>query len=316
MSKLETKPKVSSRRNKKHRRNLLETPETIDWVIGIIMLLVIIVTLYPFLNVLALSLNDSIDASRGGIHIWPRKFTFDNYIQIWEANQNLLTAFRNSVLRTVIGTAAGVFCCAIFAYVISRRELVFRRGITIMLVITMYVSGGLIPGFILIREIGLYNNFLVYIIPMLLSAFNVIVIRSFIDALPAELDESARLDGAGHFRIFWQIVLPLAVPAIATIALFLAVGQWNSWFDTYIYVKPTNYDLTTLQFELQKILSSAQNAANSGYDPTAWEQQANKTSPQSIKMAITIIATVPILMVYPFVQKYFVSGLTLGAVKN
>lgn len=287
-----------------------------DFVIAAFMIVVVVVTLYPFLNVLAVSLNDAVDTAKGGLHIWPRKFTLQNYQEIFSGNFQLIRAFINSVLRTVIGTAAGVFCTCVMAYVLSRKDFVFRKPVSILLILTMYISGGMIPGYILIRSLGLVNNFAVYILPMLLSAFNVIIIRSFIDNLPDALEESAKIDGANDFVIFFKIIMPLCIPAIATVALFIAVGQWNSWFDTYLYAR-SNANMTTLQYELMKILDNASQNSSAG-NSVALDQLQNqtKTTPESIKMAITIIATVPILVVYPFLQKYFVSGLTLGAVKS
>jgi putative aldouronate transport system permease protein len=298
------------------KKKSINRPTGFDLVIGAIMIIIIIATLYPFLNVLAISLNDSVDTAKGGLRILPREFTFANYIEIFSNNDQLLLAFTNSVLRTVIGTIAGVLCTCVMAYVISRKDFIFRKHLTTLLIVTMYVSGGLIPGYILIRNLGLINSFAVYIIPALLSAFNVIVIRSFIDSLPDALEESAKIDGANDFVIFYKIIMPLCIPAIATIALFIAVGQWNSWFDTYLYARG-NVNLTTLQYELMKILDNASAQSTGNVSNSAMEQlNAGKTTPESIKMAITIIATVPILLVYPFLQKYFVSGLTLGAVKN
>lgn len=298
------------------KKPLLKRATTIDYVLAIVMLFVIVVTLYPFLNVLAISLNDATDTARGGLHIFPRAFTWQNYQEVFSSNNNLLLAFRNSVLRTAIGTVTATFSCAVLAYVLSRKDFVFRRHINILLTLTMYVSGGLIPGYLLIRELGLINNFAVYIIPALISAFNVIVIRSFIDDIPDALEESARIDGASDFTIFLRVIMPLCMPVLATIALFVAVGQWNSWFDTYLYAR-SNTNLTTLQFELMKIMDNASSYTAS--DVSRMNQQGTqiaRTTPESIKMAITIIATVPILVVYPFLQKYFVSGLTLGAVKS
>lgn len=286
----------------------------LDYVLFVVMALVIVITLYPFLNVLAISFNDAVDTARGGIHIWPRKFTLVNYIEIFTRNKQLIPAFINSVLRTVIGTTASLISSAMLAYTISRRDYVFQKFISRLLVLTMYVSGGLIPSYMLIRKLGLIDNFLVYIIPTLLSAYNVIVIRSFIDGLPDAMAESAKIDGANDFVIFYKIIVPLSIPVLATVALFIAVGQWNSWFDTYMYAR-SNPKLTTLQYELMKILDNASSQGGS-IDPNNPLLQQSKTTPESIKMAITIIATVPILLVYPFLQKYFVSGLTLGAVKT
>lgn len=307
---------ILSKRIKKRKGPLNTRPTVTDVLLGIVMLFVIVVTLYPFLNVLAVSLNDATDTARGGLHIFPRDFTLQNYKEIFSSNNNLLTAFRNSVLRTIVGTVASTFCCAVLAYVLSRKHFVFRKPLTIMLMLTMYVSGGLIPSYLLIRNLGLINNFAVYIIPGLISAFNVIVIRSFIDDLPDALEESARMDGANDFTIFIKIIMPLCMPVLATIALFVAVGQWNSWFDTYLYAR-SNTNLTTLQYELMKIMDNS--SSITANDVSSMNQNAAlvpRTTPESIKMAITIIATVPILVVYPFLQKYFVTGLTLGAVKS
>jgi len=288
---------------------------TADFIILCFMIFIIVITLYPFLNVTAKSFNDPLDTVRGGIHIIPRVPTLQNYIGLFEGGSNLPTAFRNSVLRTVIGAVSGVLCCSMFAFVLSRGDFLFHRSFTIILVITMYVSGGLIPSFLLIRNLGLTNSFWVYIIPWLISAFNVIVIRSYIDTIPYSLQESAKIDGANDINIFFKIIFPLSKPVLATIALFIAVGQWNSWFDTYLYARGTK-ELSTLQYELIKILDSAQSAATAQTDLQMMGMRAAARSPEAIKMTITVIATVPILLVYPFLQKYFVSGITLGAVKE
>jgi putative aldouronate transport system permease protein len=279
----------------------------------IMMIFVVIVTLYPFLNILAKSLNDPIDTVKGGITVFPRVFTFDNYKVLFEKGSNLPHAFEISVLRTIIGAFLGTICCIMFAYPLSRDDFVFKKPFTTMLVITMYVSGGLIPGYLLIRALGLINNFWVYIIPGLINAFNVIVIRSYIDTIPISLQESARIDGANDITILFKIILPLCTPVLATIGLFIAVGQWNSWFDTYLYTRG-NSNLSTLQFELMKVLDSAQ--TSSRVDIYSESIRMARRNPEAIKMAITIVATVPILVVYPFLQRYFVTGITLGAVKE
>lgn len=285
-----------------------------DICLAIGMIFVIVITLYPFLNILAISLNNAVDSAKGGIHILPRDFTFANYIEIFSSNDRLLQAFIMSVTRTIVGTITGIIASTMLAYTLSRKDFVFNKPVAILLVLTMFVSGGLIPDYMLIRNLGLINEFAVYILPMLISAFNVIVIRSFMDNLPVALEESAKIDGANDFTIFVRIILPLSMPVIATISLFLAVGQWNSWFDTYLYAR-SNESLTTLQYELMKILDNASASGSSGENTHTAQHLAKQTNPQSIKMAITIIATVPILFVYPFLQKYFVTGLTLGAVK-
>lgn len=280
-----------------------------------LMILLVIITLYPFLYVLAVSLNDPFDTIKGGITIFPRIFTLDNYKEIFNY-PSIGRAVLISTLRTIIGTITGVFSTAIVAYVLSRRDFFARKLITTLFVITMYVGGGLVPEYLLIRGLGLMNNFLVYILPGLINPFNLILIRAYIDTLPSELQESAMIDGANDFTIFLKIILPLSLPVLATVALFVAVGHWNSWFDTYLYCGG-NKNLTTLQYELQKILANAAASSTtidyySNLDPT----RTMRVTPQSLRMAMTIITTLPIVLVYPFLQKYFIKGMTLGAIKN
>lgn len=278
------------------------------------MIFVTIVTLYPFLNVLAISLNDSTDSVRGGLTIYPRVFTLENYSLIFSYD-GLITGFKNSLIRTVLGTILGVVSASMLAFTLSRPDFQARRFVSVFLALTMYVSGGLIPGYMLMRDLGLINTFAVYILPGLVAAFNVFVIRSFIDGLPYALQESAKLDGANDFTIYYKIILPLTTPALATIALFLAVGQWNMWFDTYLY-NSSNEALTTLQYELMKVLQSTEMGSGGNYRGQNMTEVMSRISPESVKMAITIVVTVPILVVYPFLQKYFVKGMTLGAVKS
>jgi putative aldouronate transport system permease protein len=279
-----------------------------------LMILVGIVTLYPFLNVLAISFNNATDTVRGGIYLWPRVFTLVNYQQIFEYN-NLLTAFKNSVLRTVTGTVLGVFSSAMIAYVISRKDFIARKQLSVFFVLTLYFSGGLIPVYMLMRDLHLTESFWVYILPGLVSAWNVFVIRSYIDGLPISLQESAKLDGANDLEIFFKIILPLSKPVLATIALFIAVGQWNAWFDTFLY-NSNSQELSTLQYELMKILANTTAGSTNADTARSGFLATNQVSPESIRAAITIVATVPILIIYPFLQKYFVKGLTLGAVKS
>lgn len=281
----------------------------LDYILLVFCLLLIVITVYPFLNVLAISLNDSMDTMRNVNFIIPRKFTLSNYTYIFKEN-NLGGAFAMSVARTLLGTGIGVICTAMLAYVLSRKDFYFHKSFTILFIITMYVSGGMIPEYLLLtRTLKLGNSFLVYIIPGLIWVYNVILMRSFIEGLPDALQEAARLDGANDFVIFSKVILPLCTPSMATVALFYAVGQWNSFMDTYLYAR----DLPTLQYVLYEIMEQA----SIRVDPHASSAQLkNAVSPMSVRMAITIVATVPILIVYPFLQKYFVGGMTLGAVKD
>lgn len=291
------------------------TDRLFDVIVYLVISLVAVCTLYPFLNVLAISLNDSTDTVRGGITVFPRHLTFDNYSLIFSF-AGLLTGLKISVLRTLAGTVLGLISSSMLAYVLSRADFDGRKFLSMFLALTMYVSGGLIPFYLLMRDMHLIGTFWVYVLPGIVSAFNVFIIRSFIDGLPYALQESAKLDGANDFTIYRRVILPLLMPALATVALFLAVGQWNSWFDTYLY-NGSKEHLTTLQFELMKVLQSTQVGSNGQeVNGTSMNQVMNKISPESVKMAITIIVTVPILLVYPFLQRYFVTGMTLGAVKS
>ncbi|WP_039765096.1 MULTISPECIES: carbohydrate ABC transporter permease [unclassified Caldicellulosiruptor] len=280
----------------------------------LLMIILAVVTLYPFLHVLAVSLNDPYDTVKGGITIFPRKFTLINYIETLNYPQ-IPWAVLITVLRTVIGTFVGVLSTAMVAYVINRKDFIARKPVAIMFIITMYVGGGLIPDYMLIRGLGLMNNFLVYILPGLISPFNVIVIKSYMEGIPPDLEESAMIDGANDFLIFWKIILPLCAPVIATISLFIAVGHWNSWFDTYLYCS-SEPKLTTLQYELQKILSNATASSQVDYYSNLDPNRTMKVTPHSLRMAMTIIVTLPILLVYPFIQRYFIHGMTIGAVKS
>jgi len=280
-----------------------------------IMILLVVVTLYPFLHVLAVSLNEPYDAMRGGITVFPRKFTLVNYQETLNYSQ-IPWATVITLLRTFFGTLTSVLSTAIVAFVISRRDFFARKFVTVLFIITMYVGGGLIPDYMLLRHLGLLNNFMVYLLPQLINPFNVIVMRSYMDSnIPEELAESAMVDGASDFLIFRKIVIPLCMPVLAVIGLFVAVGQWNSWFDTYLYCSG-NPRLTTLQFELQKILTSAAASSTIDYYSTHDPHRAMKVTPESLRMAMTIIVTLPIILVYPFIQRYFIHGLTIGALKG
>ena len=292
--------------------NSTRSDKTFDIINVVILSFVLIITLYPFLNVLAISLNDSTDTVRGGIYLWPREFTLENYRTIFSYS-SLKQGFLITMLRTLSGTLLGLISSSMLAYTLSRPDFKARRFVSVFLALTMYFSGGMVPTYMLMRHLHLIGTFWIYILPGIVSAFNVFIIRSFIDGLPYALQESAKLDGANDFKIYYKVILPLCKPVLATISLFLAVGQWNSWFDTYLY-NGNKPHLTTLQYELMKILQSTNQGA-SMVNANDLANQMAQVSPESIKMAITIVVTVPILVVYPFLQRYFVDGMTLGAVK-
>ncbi|HHT05867.1 MAG TPA: carbohydrate ABC transporter permease [Hydrogenispora sp.] len=301
---------------KVRRMRLTKEDLILDFVVYTTLIFLVIVTLYPFLNTLAVSFNDALDSSKGGIHLWPRKFTLYNYRSLLTRHQ-IYNAALISVLRTVLSTFFCTFSTAMVAYTLSRKEFVLRKIISFIYVLTMYIDGGLIPTYFLMRNLGLTNNFWVYVLPGLVTAFNLIVIRTYINGLPESLIESARMDGAGEFTIFAKIVLPLCKPVLATIALFVAVANWNSWFDTFLY-NSSNPKLSTLQYELMKVLQSANSMTGSLEQALAQAAtgSVNTITPRAIRATMTVIVTVPIAVVYPFLQRYFVHGLTLGGLKE
>lgn len=277
----------------------------------IFMIAFVIITLYPVLNTLAISLNDGTDALRGGIYLLPRKWTMKNYITVLQKN-NLITGAYITVLRTVLGTVTALFANAILAFIVSRKRFLFKRSLSLFWVITMYVNGGMIPTFLLYKNLGLTNSFWVYVIPGMVSAFNMLVIRTYMAGIPDSLEESAQLDGAGYTTIFLKIISPLCKPVYATVALFVAVGQWNSWFDAMLYNRMSQ-QFTTLQYELMKLLSSVTNQSSSA---EAMKNAMGSVTPTSVRAAATILTMLPIICLYPFLQRYFVTGLTIGGVKE
>ncbi|WP_090983384.1 carbohydrate ABC transporter permease [Paenibacillus sp. CF384] len=277
------------------------------------------VTLYPFWNSLVISLNSGTDTTLGGITFWPRDFTLVNYRIVFK-DERLLQAFSISVLRTVIGTAMAIFCTAIFAYAMSRRGVAGKKFYMVFCIVTMYFSGGLIPFFLLCRSLGMMNSFWVMIIPGLISVWNMIIFRTFFMELPDGLEESAKIDGANHFSIFFRIFLPLSGPVVATLSLFTAVGHWNDWFTATIFIN--NPNLIPIQTLLNQILNSnivseqlAQAAGGNASALDAMDRLKTVTT-KSLSSATMMVATLPIIMVYPFVQKYFVKGVLVGSLKG
>ncbi|MDQ0877778.1 putative aldouronate transport system permease protein [Paenibacillus sp. V4I3] len=297
-------------------RRIRMEPILFHTINGIFMLVLAIVTLYPFLHTLTISFNEGNDALRGGIYIWPRSWSLQNYKAIFLSG-TIYHAAWISVARTITATVIGVFLTTMLAYTLAQPHYIFRKIIGLIFVLTMYFNAGLIPNYFLIKSLGLLNNFWVYVLPGMVNAFNLIVIRTYIRTLPSGLVESAKMDGAGDFTIFIRIIFPLCTPVLATIALFIAVGSWNSWFDTFLYAS-SDLKLSTLQYEMMKLLGSTMSSNN---DPGLMagantNQTKAMVTPASIRSAITIVAAVPILFVYPFLQKYFIVGMNLGSVKE
>jgi putative aldouronate transport system permease protein len=267
-------------------------------------------TLYPFLYVLTLSFSTQAEAMRAGFHFYPREIALTAYRMVF-ANPDILTGYLNTVLRTVIGTFLSVTLCCVCAYPLSRKDLPHRSMFTFLLVFTMLFSGGLVPTYLLIRNIGLLNNFWVYVLPGCIAAFNVIIIKNFFQAIPESLAESAEMDGAGDWRILFQLYLPLSKPVLATVSLWTAVGHWNAWFDGLIYI--TDDRKQVLQIFLRRIVVESNTML---IEQGLVNPDLTSFTPETLKAATIIVTIVPILVLYPFLQKYFVKGIMLGGVKG
>jgi putative aldouronate transport system permease protein len=278
----------------------------------VLMLAILVVVVYPFINVLAISFNDGYDAVRGGIYLWPRVFSLENYKFVL-ADSSLARGFFVSVVRTLVGTATAVLGNALLGYIVSCRQFGGRKFMRILFLITMYFGGGLIPVYLLMTRLGLVNTLSVYWLPSIFSAYYMLLCASYIQNLPEALFEAARVDGASELRIFTQFIIPLSVPMLACISIYVGVGHWNSWFDVNLYSKNGTWD--NLQIILYRILNQT-NAINKIQDSAVLADKMRGIQPLTVRAAITIIVVTPILVIYPFFQRYFVSGMTLGAVKQ
>ncbi|MBD0381966.1 carbohydrate ABC transporter permease [Paenibacillus sedimenti] len=277
---------------------------------NLLMLAICFATLYPIWYVLVNSLNDGNDAMRGGIYWWPRVFSFDSYLAVF-ANDGIMLAMGVTVAKTLVGTVVHVLFTAMVAYAFSRRELIGRPIYMFLGTVTLFFSGGLIPHYLLIRDLGMLDSFWVYIIPAMFSFFDLIIFLSFFREIPDALEEAAKIDGANDFKIFYQIILPVSMPVIATIALFHGVYQWNDYFTGMIYIN--NSDLQPIQTYLYRVV--AQSSSNQ-MAAAATGSIAKTVSSQSIKLATMVVTTLPIVIVYPFLQKYFVKGFMIGSIKG
>ncbi|RIX50239.1 carbohydrate ABC transporter permease [Paenibacillus nanensis] len=265
-------------------------------------------TLLPFINLIAKSLSSESAVISGKVNLLPVGFQMGTYRYVLE-NDMFLNALKTSVLLAIVGTAVGLFVTTITAYPLSRVQLRGRKWLLLMFIFTMLFSGGLIPTYLLMQELGLINKLPVLFLPAAINVFNMLIIKNYFEGLPDGLEESAKIDGASNVRILFSIILPLSLPVLATIALFFAVAFWNDYFTAMIYI--TDQDLKPLQLFLKELLVSS-----SGEFLKDNVDAALNTTPQSIQAASILLATLPILFVYPFLQKYFVKGVLLGSVKG
>jgi putative aldouronate transport system permease protein len=277
-----------------------------------IMLVVCFLMVYPLWNILVVSFNQGRDAMLGGIYWWPRKFSLENYVTVFR-NMTIFRAFAVSLARTLVGTTLTVFFTAMVSYAITKKHLIGRKAYLAIGTLTLFFSAGLIPYFLLLRDLGLYDRFLVYVIPTMFNFYNLIIFQAFFRELPPDIEESARIDGANDFVIFARIVLPLSKPVLAVIALFVGVYNWNDFFFGVIFIKSSA--LLPIQTVLYRIISEA-TAANEMMSFIPGGVRNSTVTSQALKMATMVITTFPIVCIYPFLQKYFVKGLLLGAIKG
>ena len=280
-------------------------------IINVFMALVIFLALYPIWYTVVVSFNNSEDTLRGGIYWLPRQFTFESYKMVFQ-DRSILNAFVVTILKTVIGTVVSVFFTAMVGYAFSKKHIMGNRVYTIIGTVTMFFGGGLIPTFILYKNIGLYDNFLVYILPAMFKFYNMIIFMSFVRERPAGLEESAKLDGANDFTIFIKLIFPLSMPVVATIALFNGVAQWNDYFTGVMYINDAAKQ--PIQTFLYRIIASASASKAVVSMPAGISVQ--QVSSQSVRLATMVVTTLPIVCVYPFLQKYFVKGMLIGSIKG
>lgn len=281
-----------------------------DWLVdifayGLVIVLMVSIIL-PFMQVITISMSPASVVNETGFHLFPTSLDFSGYKKI-STDENFWNSYLITIARTVIGTLCCVVVTMLTAYPLARTNLPYRRPLMMFVVFTMYFSGGMIPKYLLIKELGLRNNFLVYILPCLVTGFALIITRNFFMSLPPALEESAKIDGASNLRVLFSIFLPLSMPVVATIALWYSVMHWNSWMDNMLYV--TDQNLYVLQYVLQTIISSGQTA-----DMEAVVGMVVHT--ETTKMAALVLSLIPIVCTYPFLQKYFVKGMLVGSVKG
>ena len=266
-----------------------------------LMIFLCVLILIPLIHVVAGSFSDGMSyMTHSGLLLWPIKPTLEAYRAVIH-NQNIWTGYGNTLFIVAVGTVLDMFCSLIAAYVLSRKNYMLKKFFNLMVVFSMYFSGGMIPFFLVVKEVGLYKSIWALIIPSLINVFNLVIVRTAMTGVPDSLEESAQLDGAGHFTILFRIITPLILPSVAVVALYYAVAHWNSWFNAMLFIKDRKY--YPLQLVLREILILS-------------DTDEDFTLSETIQFATIVVATVPILCVYPFIQRYFVKGIMVGAVKG
>lgn len=270
-------------------------------------------TLYPFLYTFTMSISTEAEASQIGLHILPnfKQVTLDPYKMVFK-NASIWNAYKYTLFRAICGTLLSLVVTCFYGYALSRPKLPLKKFFTVYIMFTMMFHAGQIPGYLNLKSLGLINNILVYILPYSIVAYNVIIAKSFFASIPESLNESAKIDGAGELRTFFQIIVPLSKPIIMTLALWDVVKHWNLWLDSVLYMNDNRK--IVVQHYIQRIINEGQ--TNLITDTAASDENQIQVTAETIKSASIIVATAPILAGYPFIQKYFVKGVTLGAVKG
>lgn len=290
---------------KRHKAGVFEVLNTIA------LSLFAFVCVYPFYYLIIYSLSNSVEAARHSLWLLPSSPTVENYVYLLR-RPDVINAVMISASRAIVGTIITLFCSSFYAYILSKPRLPFRKLLYRSLVVTMYINAGLIPYFIIMKSYALNNSYLLYIVPSAISAFYVILIKTYIESLPSALEEAAFIDGASYFKIYMRVIMPVCIPVLASIAVFSAVNQWNAWQDNFYLVR--NRQLKTLQLLLLEYLQSMDSTIIS--DINTASQRANRTSSLSLKTCISVITMLPIMIVYPFLQRFFIKGILIGSVKG
>ncbi|WP_423190545.1 carbohydrate ABC transporter permease [Alkalibacterium sp. f15] len=267
-----------------------------------------VIIIIPLWNVVVGSFSSGNSLSRGNFIFWPNEWSLQNYRQVLN-DDSIVNAFFISISKTFIGVVTHVIFCAVMAYAMSKSYLKGRKLYSTMGIMTMFFSGGMIPTYLLIRNLGLINSYWVYIIPMLLSYYDVIILMNFFRGVPRSLEESAMIDGAGHWRIFVQLYLPLSKPALATIALFNGLFQWNDFMTANLYIR--DRALYPLQMMLYEVIVRSQTQGMQEIGTTV-----TQSTTRGLQLATIVVTTIPVLLIYPWLQKYFMGGMMVGAIKE
>lgn len=298
-----------------NRFNSISKPT--NTILNIMFLIIAAVCIVPFLFVLMVSFTSEASLQVNGYRFWPEEWSLEAYKYIFKSGSNIIRAYGITIIVTITGTILGLIIMTTFAYALSRKNFAYRKFFTKLIFIPMLFSGGMVSSYLVVTKfLGLKNNILALILPICVSSFHIIILRTFFKtSVPDAIVESAKIDGASEFVLFMKVVLPISLPGIATIALFLTLGFWNDWFNAMLYIDnnsliPVQYLLIKLETSMEFLINNSNTMGVSATEAVA------KMPKETVKMAIVVITTIPIIFAYPFFQKYFVSGLTIGAVKE